>query len=249
MSILPTMLGEARVGTSGFSYREWVGTVYPPGLTQQQMLALYGSQVAAVEIQSRLPDSAALATWAEAVPAGFEFALKLPGRVDVRAGKTAARALGALLDLAEPLGERLGPVLVQFPHTATADRIALNEFLRAVPEGVRLAIELRHPSWQTEAVLRVLSAHNAAMVLADHGAGPPRLELTADFAYVRIRRDDDSEDVWSKWAERLAMLTRRGVDVYAFLKHDRKGMALERARRLAMMLRAEDAQSAQQFLS
>jgi len=243
------MLGEARVGTSGFSYREWVGTVYPPGLTQQQMLALYGSQVGGVEIQSRLPDQATLASWAETVPAGFEFALKVPGHVDVRAGKTAARALDALLDVAEPLGERLGPILIQIPHTATADRVALNEFLRAVPEGIRLALELRHPSWQTEAVLRVLSAHNAAMVLADYGAGPPRLELTADFAYVRIRRDDDSADIWSRWAERLAMLTRRGVDVYAFLKHDRKGVALERARRLAMLLRAEDAHSAQQSLS
>jgi uncharacterized protein YecE (DUF72 family) len=243
------MLGEARVGTSGFSYREWVGTVYPPGLTQQQMLALYGSQVGGVEIPSRLPDMATLSSWAQTVPPGFEFALKLPGHVDVRAGKSAARALGALLDAAEPLGESLGPILVQFPHTASADRVALNEFLRAVPEGVRLALELRHPSWQTEAVLRVLSAHNAAMVLADYGAGPPRLELTADFAYVRIRREDDAEDIWNRWAERLAMLTRRGVDVYAFLKHDRKGVALERARRLAMLLRAEDAHSAQQFFS
>jgi uncharacterized protein YecE (DUF72 family) len=237
------------VGTSGFSYREWVGTVYPPGITPTQMLALYGSQLAAVEIQTRLPDAATLADWADCVPADFEFALKLPGRVDVRAGKGAARAIGALLEVAEPLGRRLGPVLVQFPNTATADRTALNDFLRAIPEGVRLALELRHPSWQTDAVLRTLSAHNAAMVLADYGAGPPRLELTADFAYVRIRREDDGEDVWSKWAERLAMLTRRGVDVYAFLKHDRKGLALERARRLAMLLRTEDAHSAQQLLT
>jgi uncharacterized protein YecE (DUF72 family) len=237
------------VGTSGFSYREWAGTVFPPGITATQMLALYGSKLGAVEIQTRLPDPPTLATWAQTVPAGFEFALKVPGRVDVRAGKSAARAIAALLEIAEPLEQRLGPILVQFPHTATADRLALNDFLRAVPEGIRLALELRHASWQTEAVLRVLSAHNAAMVLADYGAGPPRLELTADFAYVRIRRDDDSDEVWSRWAERLATLTRRGVDVYAFLKHDRKGLALERARRLAMLLRDEDAHSAQQLLT
>jgi uncharacterized protein YecE (DUF72 family) len=243
------MLAEARVGTSGFSYREWVGTIYPPGLTQTQTLALYASQLGGVEIQSRLPDPGTLATWAEAVPPGFEFALKLPGRVDLRAGKAAARAIGALLDAAAPLQQRLGPILVQLPHTATADRAALIEFLRGVPEGVRLALELRHPSWHTEAVLRVLSAHNAALVLADHGEGPPRLTLTADFAYVRIRHEEESQEVWSRWAERLAALTRRAVDVYAFLKHDRKGLSLERSRRLAMMLRAEDAHSAQQLLT
>ena len=66
---------------------------------------------------------------------------------------------------------------------------------------------------------------------------------------MRIRRDDDSPEVWRGWAERLATLTRRGVEVYAFLKHDRRGVSLERARRLAMLLRAEDAQSAQQLLT
>jgi uncharacterized protein YecE (DUF72 family) len=243
------MLAEARVGTSGFSYREWAGTIYPAGLSQAQMLALYASQLGAVEIQSRLPDEATLAGWAEVVPPGFEFALKLPGRVDVRAGRGAARAIGTLLEVAAPLRPRLGPILIQLPHTVTADRQALNDFLRAVPEGARIAFELRHPSWHTEAVLRVLSAHNAALVLADYGAGPPRLELTADFAYVRIRREDDSTDVWSEWAERLAALTRRAIDLYAFLKHDRKGLSLERCRRLAMLLQAEDAQSAQQLLT
>ena len=243
------MLAEARVGTSGFSYREWVGTVYPAGLSEAQTLALYASQLGAVEVQSRLPDEATLESWAEAAPPGFEFALKVAGRVDVKAGREAARAIGALLEMAAPLERRLGPVLIQLPHSVTADRSALNDFLGAVPENVRLAFELRHPSWHTESVLRVLSAHNAALVLADYGAGPPRLELTADFAYVRIRREDDSPEVWGQWAERLAALTRRGVDVYAFLKHDRKGLSLERSRRLAMLLRAEDAQSAQQLLT
>jgi uncharacterized protein YecE (DUF72 family) len=243
------MLSEARVGTSGFSYREWVGLVYPPGLTQAQILAHYGSQLSAVEIQARLPAGETLAEWAQVVPPGFQFALKLPGRVDARSGKALARSVGALLDAAAPLSDRLGPILVQFPPTLSADRAALSDFLRSVPGEARLALELRHPSWQTESILRVLSAHNAAMVLSDHGEGPPRLELTADFAYVRIRREDDQTEPWSQWAERLAVLTRRGVDVYAFLKQDRKGLALERARRLAMLLRAEDHYAAQQLLT
>src|SRR5437879_10857460 len=142
------------------------------------------------------------------VTTGFEFALKRPGRIDVRAGRGAARSVAALLEAAAPLEQRLGPILVQLPHSATADRAALNDFLRAVPQGVRIALELRHPSWHTETVLRVLSAHNAALVLADHGEGPPRLELTADFAYVRIRRDDDSHHLSTACSERPARLTR-----------------------------------------
>ena len=120
------MLAEARVGTSGFSYREWVGTVYPAGLSEAQTLALYASQLGAVEVQSRLPDEATLEDWAEAAPPGFEFALKLAGRIDVRAGRGAARAVRALLEVAAPLEERMGPILIQLPHSVTADRSALN---------------------------------------------------------------------------------------------------------------------------
>ena len=92
------MLAEARVGTSGFSYREWVGTVYPAGLSEAQTLALYASQLGAVEVQSRLPDEATLADWAEAAPPGFEFALKLAGHDPelpyMRRARDLIRALG-----------------------------------------------------------------------------------------------------------------------------------------------------------
>ena len=85
----------------------------------------------------------------------------------------------------------------------------------------------------------MLSAHNAAVVLSDHGEGVPRIDLTADFTYVRIQRDDDRPDAWAAWAEKLAILTHRGVDVYAYVKHDRKGLAVERALRLSALLRTQ----------
>src|SRR4051812_43485757 len=202
------MLADARVGTSGFAYREWVGSIYPSGLSPAQMLSYYASQLATVEIASRLPTAETIAAWAQSVPAGFQFATRIPGRIDLRQAPASARALEALLDALEPLGEHLGPVLVQVPQSVPADRQALLEFLRAVPSGVRLAFEFRHSSWNVEPTLRMLSAYNAALVLTDHGAGPPRLELTADFAYVRIRHEDESPETWSAWTERLAALVR-----------------------------------------
>jgi uncharacterized protein YecE (DUF72 family) len=243
------MLADARVGTSGFAYREWVGSIYPSGLTPAQMLSYYASQLATVEIASRLPTAETIAAWAQSVPPGFQFATRIPGRIDLRQARASARALEALLDALEPLGEHLGPVLVQVPQSVPADRHALLEFLRAVPSGVRLAFEFRHSSWAVEPTLRMLSAHNAALVLTDHGEGPPRIELTADFAYVRIRHEDEAPEAWSAWTERLAALVRRGIDVYAYLKHDRRGVALERARRLAMLLGEQESNYAQQLLT
>ena len=248
------MLADARVGTSGFAYREWIGPVYPAGAAPEQLLAYYARQLPAVEIaatSSRTLQAENLAAWSAAVPPGFQFALKLPNRIaaELRAVKAAGRALGGFIEAAEELGEHLGPILVHLPADFPADRAALGDFLRAAPRGVRLAFEFSHPSWHEDATLRVLSAHNAALVLTDHGEGAPRLELTADFAYVRIRREDDRPDAWAEWAERLALLTRRGVDVYAFLKHDRKGLAVERALRLSTLLRNESAVSEQSLLT
>jgi uncharacterized protein YecE (DUF72 family) len=168
--------------------------------------------------------------------------------VDFRSGKIVAKGLGDLLEAVEPLGMALGPILIQVPQTVPADRNVLTDLLRAAPGELRLAFEFRHPTWSDESTLRLLSAHDAALVLSDHGEGPPRLTLTSGFTYVRIRRDDEQSDVWSEWADRLATLVRRGVDVYGFLKHDRKGVSFDRARRLAMLLTAEETTAASQQL-
>ncbi len=244
MPILAGMLAEARVGTSGFAYREWIGTVYPRGAAVSQLLPMDAERLPAVEIASsfsRVPSPEQLATWATQVPQGFEFALKAPARVsqELRLGSAGARALSGFLEQLENLGDHLGPILVQIPEKQAVDRKGLADFLSAVPSGLRLAMEFRHPSWREDATLRVLSEHNVALVLSDFGGAPPRIELTSDFTYIRIRRDDDSPEIWAEWAERIAGLTRRGIDVYAFLKHDRKGLAVERAMRLASLCRSE----------
>lgn len=248
------MLGETRIGTSGFAYKEWVGHVYPSGASPGQMLPLYAERLAAVELVaglSRAPGTELLESWAASVPPGFEFAVKAPPRlgVELSSGKNAVRAMAAFMEVAEHLGDALGPVLIQVPRTRTADRHALARFLDALPEGLRVAFDFRHRSWLDDATLRLLSAHEAALALTDDGEGAPRLELTANFTYVRIRRDDDNLEAIDQWAERLAVMTRRGVDVYAFVKHDRKGLAVDRAMRLASLLRTESSVGEQAMLS
>src|SRR5205814_8409845 len=126
-------------------------------------------------------------------------------------------------------------ILVQVPDRLKCDRRVLQDCLEAAPSGVRLAFEFRHPSWHDDGTLRLLSAHDAALVLVDHGDAPPPLEVTASFTYVRIRHEGEIDG----WAERLALLARRGIDIYAFLKHDRKGESVDRAMRLSALVRAE----------
>jgi uncharacterized protein YecE (DUF72 family) len=247
------MLAEAQVGTSGFAYREWVGTVYPRGATTTQLLPLYAQRLPAVEIAqtyNRMPSAEQLAAWAASVPPGFQFSLKAPNRVGLDLGVNGARILGAFLDMVERLDDHLGPLLIQVPESVKADRHALSTFLAQMPQGLRLAFDLQHSSWRDEGTLRLLSQHEAALVLTDAGEGAPRLEVTAGFTYVRIRRDDERADAAvDEWAERLALLTRRGIDVHAFLKHDRRGRSVDRAMRLASLLRSGSEVGEQAMLS
>jgi len=246
---LGSMLADARVGTSGFAHREWIGPVYPPESAPQQLLPIYAERLQGVELPGLSPEMAE--EWAGAVPPGFQFAVRAPNRVvtELLAGKGTLRAMSAFLETALRLGNALGPVLIQVPETRRADRNALGMFLAELPKGLRVAFELRHRSWRDDATLRLLSEHNAALVLNDDGGGLPSLQLTAGFTYVRIRSDGDGDAPVDVWAERLGALTRRGIDVYAFVKQDRRGLAVDHAMRLATLLRAESEVGEQAMLS
>src|SRR5207237_7034703 len=117
------MLAEARIGTTGFSYREWAGRAYPAGLTPLQMLAYYSSQLSGVELAPpKLPGPDILASWAAAVPSGFQFAVRYPGHVDFRSGNAVAKGLGELLECVEPLGMKLGAIVLHVPSHDTVER-------------------------------------------------------------------------------------------------------------------------------
>jgi uncharacterized protein YecE (DUF72 family) len=241
------MLGEARIGTSGFAERELGGQAGGP------LLGRYAQLLSTVEIASsfqRPPSAEQCAAWAEIVPAGFQLALKVPRRIthDLRLGLAAQRHFAAFLDAAGELGPHLGPLLVHLPPDFAIDLRVLAEFLEPLPRELRLAFDFRHPSWRAPAAMRLLSAHEAALVVHDTGEEPARLELTAGFTYLRLEADADGAS-WEQRAERLAALTGRGIDVYAFVRHDRRGVAIERARRLAALLQHEESGAEQSLLT
>jgi uncharacterized protein YecE (DUF72 family) len=120
--------------------------------------------------------------------------------------------------------------------------------LRAVeprPGPIRHAVEVRHPSWLTDAALACLRALDVALVAADTaGKHPFSLERTADFAYVRLHgstslyasRYTDAE--LAAWADRIAAWTAAGADVYVYFDNDARGHAPHDALRLQAVLDA-----------
>jgi uncharacterized protein YecE (DUF72 family) len=222
------------VGTSGYSYQEWKGIFYPGKLPAKQMLAYYSEHFRTVEINytfRRLPTTAVLKGWSDAVPAEFRFALKAPEGITHRKRlKDAADMLANFLEAAGKLQQRLGPLLFQLPPNFKKDTPRLQEFLKILPSNYRAAFEFRHASWLDDEIFALLRHHNTAWCIAD---ADDDLEVpvvaTADWGCLRLRRLDYDDAAFKKWAQQIRQQDWR--DVFVFFKHEDEGKGPEFARR------------------
>lgn len=209
-------------GTSGFSYKEWVGSFYPEKLAAKAMLAHYATRLPIVEINNtfyRMPSAAAVAAWRAEVPESFRFAIKVPRRIShVKRLRDCGEDIAFLLAALVELGPCLGSLLVQLPPHAKCDEAVLADFLHAVPVGTRLAFEFRNPSWLVPAVFRQLEARNAALVQSESDEKFEPLPWTADWAYLRLRRVDYSAEDLERWLARLDAFGAQQAQV--FFKHE-----------------------------
>jgi uncharacterized protein YecE (DUF72 family) len=227
-------------GTSGFSYKEWKGPFYPEKLKNADMLHYYAERLPTVELNNtfyRMPKASVVDGWAEQVPETFRFVIKASRRIThMKRLKEAEEPVGYLKQALAGLGERLGLVLFQLPPNLPADRERLEQFLALWGDETKAAFEFRHPSWLDGDARDVLSAHGAALCVAELQEEPDaNVEATARHAYLRLRRSSYTE---AELDARLASLRALDVDdAYVFFKHEDAGAGprmaaqfLERAR-------------------
>jgi uncharacterized protein YecE (DUF72 family) len=109
------------------------------------------------------------------------------------------------------------------------DLARLTAFLEAAPKGPRLAFEFRHASWFDDEVWSSLRAHNASLCVAEGETLESPLVATADWGYVRLRRDAYSDEVLDAWASKIK--AQPWKEAFVYLKHD-EGDAPSVAKRL-----------------
>jgi uncharacterized protein YecE (DUF72 family) len=236
-----------RVGTSGYSYKEWKGSFYPDNLPAAGMLAFYAKHFSTVEINNtfyRMPTEALVQGWADGVPEDFSFVLKAPQRITHQLRlKAADDAVGRFLRVAAELGKKQGPLLFQLPPNFKKDTPRLAEFLAHVPQTVRAAFEFRHDSWHADDVYDALRERGAALCIAETapgggtassaGGGTTPLVPTAAWGYLRLREIDYSEAQLAAWADRIR--AQPWSDAYVFFKHEDEGRGPKLAAQLAKL--------------
>jgi len=202
---------EVRVGTSGWSYPSWRPGFYPAGLDPSRFLAFYAERLSTVELNTsgyRLPGEEQFRRWAGQVPAGFEFAPKLPGE--------RPRTVAEFESRVRHLGDRLGPVRISLK--SRRDEGLLELLLGSLDTSLRLAFDLEHPTWDG---IEPRLAEAGVVRVGD-------LDHPAPFRYLRRREAPDAA-----FAAAVAAVEE---PVYVYFRHDDEPTAPAHAARLHELL-------------
>ena len=213
-------------GTSGYSYKEWKGAFYPEKTSPKEMLHAYSERLNTVEINNtfyHMPTEKMLSSWAEQVGDDFVFALKAPQVITHwKRLRNVGDEVGFLFRSLPTLGQKLGPVLFQFPKSFPADKAALKELLALVPDAALCAFEFRNPSWLDAEILDLLRGKGCSLCIADADEGPAKeIVSTADWGYLRLRRSDYTDADLSHWAQMV--LAQKWERAFVFFKHEGEG--------------------------
>jgi uncharacterized protein YecE (DUF72 family) len=220
MVATPASLEGAYVGTSGFGYTSWRGDFYPQKSKPSEFLAFFAERLPSVELNTsfyQLPAEEQFRVWAEQTPPGFRFAVKMTGRI-THAGRL--DLIQTFCERVRLLGDRLGPILVQFPETRTRDEGLLRLLVDSLDPELEYAFEFRHESWNgVDVPVRVNSFD---------GQGP--------FRYFRLREPPYDDAVLADWARRFRPLLESGTRLYCYFKHEDEPTAPRYATRLLELL-------------
>ncbi len=252
------------VGTSGYSFPDWVGRFYPRGTRSDELLSFYARTFPTVEINTsyyRMPDAPLFERMAARTPPGFQFLVKAYKGMthdpsEWKGGAVCAPFRAAL----EPL-EREGKfagVLAQFPwafRNVEDSRRHLVE-LRGHLAGIPLFVEFRRVDWDKPPVLDLLRRHDLGWCSVDEpalpGLVPPVHHVTNGTGYVRFhgrnqetwwkgnakdRYDYDySKDELREWVRKIRSLLASTDRTFVFFNNCYAGQAADNARVMQELL-------------
>jgi uncharacterized protein YecE (DUF72 family) len=259
-AIIMTMI---YIGTSGFSYDDWVGPYYPDTLDKKEWLAFYAREFNALEINFtyyRMPNARTLAGMARKVPAGFLFTVKTPQEMTHTRAADAAlfdQFVGALQPVIET--KKFGAVLAQFPSSFhnTKENV---DYLKRFGEHLRdlpTVVEFRNVQWLTEETFAFLREQSLGFCCVDEprlkGLLPPIAEATSNVAYVRFHGRNAakwwqheqayerydytySREELGEWTPKIEKLNQAAETVFVFANNHFRAQGIDTARQLRLML-------------
>lgn len=256
--------GPIRVGTSGYSFIDWVGPFYPPGTRRAGMLDFYRRCFNTVEVNAtyyRIPPPSTMRGMATRTPADFQFMVKVPGPLTHRRDRDPEPAEGFLRAIG-PLAaaKKYAGALAQFPYSfrRSTESESYLQWLRQTLPGMPLFTEFRHASWDGPDLEEFLRGVGLGFCSVDEpslaGLFPRRALLVGDVAYVRFH-GRNAGDWWSggprrydyqytraeleQWTSLIREMAARAKRTYVFFNNCHAGHAVLNARMMEELLGLE----------
>jgi uncharacterized protein YecE (DUF72 family) len=211
------------VGTSSWSSPDWCGTFYPDLTNPGDMIRVYSNKLPTVEIDTtwyHIPNRRMVEIWKSQTPDGFIFSAKVPRVISHDKYLEECEAeLNEFISVMSILGEKLGPLILQFPYVAKgkdpeeyrtgADFVRrLKGFVDLLPRDFKWGIEIRNSRWIQPPLLEILRSRDIALVFIDYYTMDPLPKLahraevfTAPFVYVRFLGNRKEMDAGVKQAQ------------------------------------------------
>jgi uncharacterized protein YecE (DUF72 family) len=261
----PASVPKIRIGTSGYSFKDWIGPFYPPGMRSGEMLPFYARCFPAVELNVtyyRLPTAAVFSKIEQKTPPGFEFFVKVQSDLTHKRDRNPA-AVDAFLDAIRPLRDRGKYVgaLAQFPWSfkRTSENQKYLEWLGGRFPERPLVVEFRHDSWMQADTFKLLKDAGLDFCSVDEpdlrGLFPPVARRTGAIGYVRLhgRNKRDwwtgqgserynylySQEELQEWIDKVRELSSGSEKTYVFFNNCHAGRAVQNAQAMAAMLKME----------
>lgn len=257
---------EVRVGTSGYSFADWVGSYYPAGIARGRMFDHYAADFDTVEINSTyygIPSAKVFANMERKSPPAFEFLVKTHGSFTHQRDQAEAN-IPPLLEAVAPLREagKLRGLLAQFPYSFRFAPANL-DYLRQHNDrlaGIPLFVEFRHDSWLRPEVKEALRQSQIGYCNVDEPPLPhllpPEAAATTPVGYIRLHGRNASQwweggaerynyqysdDQLREWVGRLDSLRAQTDRIYVFFNNCHLGRAVRDAHRFLELLGEDDA--------
>jgi uncharacterized protein YecE (DUF72 family) len=262
---------EIHLGTQAFTAAGWEGSFYPRGMKPADFLSYYATKFDTVEIDStfyRIPSASTVNGWREKTPDEFMFSVKVPQVITHEKMLVDCDAeFKQFVDVMDILGNKLGPMVLQFPYfnrtkfkSGGEFTKLLREFMKKFPKDHMFAVEIRNRNWLDARFAGALRERNVALVLQDQSWMPRPTELfekfdpiTADFTYIRWLGDrkgiEERTQSWdnvivdrsaelSEWVEICRKIHKRRIQIFAYANNHYAGHAPATVEQFQEMWRA-----------
>ncbi len=257
------MPAEIYIGTSGYSYADWVGPFYKDGMERSEFLPYYAHRFPCVELNFsyyKQPDSRLLERMVTSTPDDFLFTIKAHRSLTHEIGGSWRDEAKTFIEAIAPLEQsnRLGAVLFQFPYSFHYEPVNRRYLARLcdVFSDRPVAVEWRNREWQQDSVFAELEQRKIAYVMVDYppidSLPDPIARVTAPAAYLRFH-GRNSESWWTgdnksrydylyddeeldEWSGKIAETAGKAKILIVMFNNHWRGQAVRNAGRLREML-------------